>query len=496
MKLSENLKTIRKENNLSQEQLAEQLGVSRQAVSKWESDQSYPEMDKVLLICKLYGYGIDELMNENVAVVKEEKQSRNNINKYIDDFFSFITKTVEMFCSMKFKQKIKCLLEQGCITLFLVCIFAILGAVGGQVFAGIFGKMPWEAYEVYIGIVRSVYIVLALAVGLSVLLHIFKIRYLDYYEIVKENDITNNTNDNLKNKVENIYKENAEDNSKKKKIFIKDKQEKIIIRDPEHTQSKFLTGILKCVLVCFKALAVLIGIDFSLTFIALVTLLILSFLFVKTGALFLGALFILIASLLLNFIILKILYYFIISKKNNKKTIGIVILSALVLIGLGIGTLLGGITQFKYVNANKKRDEYTFEMNDKLMINDSVYDVEYIENELDNITIRFECPEFCATNYSMQRGKKYNYIEISFDCYKDDTKIIQSFNSFIEDVNAKRIRKYERTKIYVFTSKENIKKIKQNRVEYNKAVGDRYGVNTIYGGLIVGSDEEWEDYIQ
>ena len=106
MKLSENLKIIRKENNLSQEQLEEKLGVSRQAVSKWESDQSYPEMDKVLLICKLYGYGIDELMNENVSVVKEERQAKNNINKYIDDFYSFITKTVEMFCSMKFKQKI------------------------------------------------------------------------------------------------------------------------------------------------------------------------------------------------------------------------------------------------------------------------------------------------------------------------------------------------------------------------------------------------------
>ena len=47
MKLSNNLKNIRKENNLSQEQLAEKLGVSRQAVSKWESGQSYPEMDKV-----------------------------------------------------------------------------------------------------------------------------------------------------------------------------------------------------------------------------------------------------------------------------------------------------------------------------------------------------------------------------------------------------------------------------------------------------------------
>lgn len=42
MKLSDNIKFIRKENNLSQEQLAEQLGVSRQAVSKWESGQSYP----------------------------------------------------------------------------------------------------------------------------------------------------------------------------------------------------------------------------------------------------------------------------------------------------------------------------------------------------------------------------------------------------------------------------------------------------------------------
>ena len=91
MKLSDNIKIIRKENNLSQEQLAEQLGVSRQAVSKWESGQSYPEMDKVLLICKLYNYNIDELMNENIKEVSDTKQSKININKYIDDFFAFIT---------------------------------------------------------------------------------------------------------------------------------------------------------------------------------------------------------------------------------------------------------------------------------------------------------------------------------------------------------------------------------------------------------------------
>ena len=111
MKLSDNIKFIRKENNLSQEQLAEQLGVSRQAVSKWESGQSYPEMDKVLLICKLYNYNIDELMNENVKEVSETNQSKININKYIDDFFEFITKTVDMLSSMKFKQKMKCFMD-------------------------------------------------------------------------------------------------------------------------------------------------------------------------------------------------------------------------------------------------------------------------------------------------------------------------------------------------------------------------------------------------
>ena len=63
MNLADNLKRIRKDNNLSQEQLAEKLGVSRQAVSKWESNLSYPEMDKVIQICNLFNLNINELIN-------------------------------------------------------------------------------------------------------------------------------------------------------------------------------------------------------------------------------------------------------------------------------------------------------------------------------------------------------------------------------------------------------------------------------------------------
>ena len=74
MNLSDNLKRIRKENNLSQEQLADKLGVSRQSVSKWESGQAYPEMDKVLQLCQLFNLNIDELLNQNIKDVNNKKQ--------------------------------------------------------------------------------------------------------------------------------------------------------------------------------------------------------------------------------------------------------------------------------------------------------------------------------------------------------------------------------------------------------------------------------------
>ena len=53
MKFGENLQKLRKEKGISQEQLAEQLGVTRQSVSKWESGASYPEMDKIVTICNM-----------------------------------------------------------------------------------------------------------------------------------------------------------------------------------------------------------------------------------------------------------------------------------------------------------------------------------------------------------------------------------------------------------------------------------------------------------
>ena len=52
MSFSENLQAIRKKNQMSQEELAELLGVSRQAVSKWELGEGYPEVEKLLILSK------------------------------------------------------------------------------------------------------------------------------------------------------------------------------------------------------------------------------------------------------------------------------------------------------------------------------------------------------------------------------------------------------------------------------------------------------------
>ena len=62
MTLGERLTELRKKANLSQEDIAEKIGVSRQTVSKWELDQSLPDFDKILPLCKLYNITSDELL--------------------------------------------------------------------------------------------------------------------------------------------------------------------------------------------------------------------------------------------------------------------------------------------------------------------------------------------------------------------------------------------------------------------------------------------------
>ena len=78
MSFGQNLKLARKQKNITQEQLAELLGISRQAVSKWESGNGYPEIDKLRIISKELNVSLDYLMDREPAA-QEEKEDEKNV---------------------------------------------------------------------------------------------------------------------------------------------------------------------------------------------------------------------------------------------------------------------------------------------------------------------------------------------------------------------------------------------------------------------------------
>lgn len=76
MTLGERIQQLRKSVGLSQEQLADAAGVSRQAISKWETDQSTPEIEKLLALSKVFSVSTDELLGNDTAAGAEAPASR------------------------------------------------------------------------------------------------------------------------------------------------------------------------------------------------------------------------------------------------------------------------------------------------------------------------------------------------------------------------------------------------------------------------------------
>ncbi len=76
MMIGERLLLLRKEKNLSQEEVAEKLSVTRQTISKWETDASTPDLDKLAPLCELYGITADELLT---GTKKENEKRKEEI---------------------------------------------------------------------------------------------------------------------------------------------------------------------------------------------------------------------------------------------------------------------------------------------------------------------------------------------------------------------------------------------------------------------------------
>lgn len=75
MNLGKKIAELRKKNNLSQEELAEKVGVARQTISKWEIGDTIPDINQVKLISKIFSISIDELVDNDINNVIVEKVS-------------------------------------------------------------------------------------------------------------------------------------------------------------------------------------------------------------------------------------------------------------------------------------------------------------------------------------------------------------------------------------------------------------------------------------
>lgn len=80
MELYQKLKDLRKVHGYTQEELAELVGVSRQAISQWESVKSYPDIDNLYFLANLYELSLDELYDKRQAVTKEVESSYKTID--------------------------------------------------------------------------------------------------------------------------------------------------------------------------------------------------------------------------------------------------------------------------------------------------------------------------------------------------------------------------------------------------------------------------------
>ena len=82
MSLGQRLLDLRKSKHLSQEEASEKLNVTRQTISKWETDQSTPDFDKIIPLCKLYGITSDELLTGKKEIEKKESEdNEKDFNK-------------------------------------------------------------------------------------------------------------------------------------------------------------------------------------------------------------------------------------------------------------------------------------------------------------------------------------------------------------------------------------------------------------------------------
>lgn len=439
MKFSDKLKKLRKDNNLSQERLADLLEVSRQAVSKWESGSSYPDMEKMKKMCKVLNCTLEDLLDDG-CIGKSENNKINLVNSF-NDFLKIVTNTYNMFCAMRFKEKIKCILEMLLIAFILWIMSEVVFAVFNIFIFNLFLNIPkiGSFIDVFF---ENVLVIVLVIIDVIIFIHLFKIRYLEYYVTVEDQSVVTKT---------------LEDPINEAKIS----KERVIIRDPKHSSSTFLNVLATIVIAIIKFMAFFLIIPFVLLFILFTVVIFLLFCYLKYGVIFLTAIVGVLGLLGIAYIFIKLLYNFIFSRKQNFKRIFILFISSLILLGAGIGLTLGIYMTFDEVNDLTKEFQTNqivhIEMTKDTVLNSNniVYN---IDDSVKDIRLESKYIKYSASNPERQVWYIYSY--------QDTDRLLKLLAYDVKNKNKRDYNKLFESKINVTVSKKNYDILKDNYSNY------------------------------
>ncbi len=454
MKFSEKLQKLRKDNNYNQEQLAEMLDVSRQSVSKWESGQTYPEMDKLLTMCKIFNVTLDDLTNDDIDFKDVKIKNTNMLTNLIDDIMELISKSTNMFKSMNKKEKEKCI-GSLLILIIILLLFRIPFSYIIYLVNNLFIYAPRGFYYISFFtrlIINIVYTILFV----FIFLYVYKSYFLDKYNLTNKSDNLNT----LDNKIDNIIEDKKEI---KENIIIKEKRNTLLI----------ILG--KIVSFCTKGTLLLLSIPFiialTILFLIITTIIIL---FIKYKITYIGIIICSIAGINLTILILKMIFAFIFSKRLSFKVLFTMFITSLALAGIGTGITLMEVTNTEFIyelpkdnqyKLNSFIEEYKFE--DNMVIEHE--DVNYIIDNNIGDNIKFELSYydyFVETKINKNKGtidgKEYTYL--IFDYYsKYRSSLFKILFKNLKNKNIYNYGEYYEVLINVYVSEENYNKLMENK---------------------------------
>lgn len=445
MSFSEKLVQLRKREKMSQEQLAALLDVTRQSVSKWESGQTYPEMDKLLAMCKIFKCSLDDLTNDEVTTVNIGDKKKGNLNDFVDSVLEFIEKVYHMFLKMSAGEIIRCFFVMGCIFIGLFIFrppFDFLESSVGSLFHN-FGD--GAIVSTCTGLFNLMVDICFFILYILVFVYLFKLIYLDSYEEIE------------------VVKETP----KEKGVEAKETKQPIVVERRKDKSYVFFDILGKGAILFIKGMVCCFSFPFVISLFLMSAGLLVAIAFLFHGVFYLGILLGFLFAIILNVLFLEIVLNFLMNRKTSGRRLLLTFFTGIIGLGLSFGIFMVECANTQFINdvpANEKTTttEKRVSMTEEFMVPHHM-DVTYkVDESLNNeVILQVEYyDEFSKLIFPEENATYFYREDVS-----ENGVLMRLMNQLMSDLSHKKIYNYSKlfeTKTTITATSANIEKMKEN----------------------------------